>query len=275
MDQSNLHDLLEKLRSSTAYADALAIPGEAPTQNSSTPAGPSSNTRTDNTDDNRLNEFPDPQADSAGISNRISSLLSRLRPQFSSPPQPQREASQNKESESRDNASDGMNVDNGNGLNAAETLQPGSNADYRHMTYVESLSRVEELLKDPQTVNLMLELQKSQKELEAKLWDGRQALQSKHEERIRAAKTTARIVTGSEELDEKETQRLNDELSKAEREYDLKHALPAWDALVTKQQDAMEKLGVPTMFCSTDRTDRARQQRVVRVMEQGLTEDVN
>lgn len=64
-----------------------------------------------------------------------------------------------------------------------------------------------------------------------------------------------------------------DELKRAELEYDLNHVLPAWDALVHKQQTVMESLGVPAMLPSTDPTERGRQQRIIRVMEQGLMEE--
>ncbi len=38
--------------------------------------------------------------------------------------------------------------------------------------------------------------------------------------------------------------------------FDLERVLPAWDGLVAKQQAALEALGVPTMFPSTDGRDR-------------------
>ena len=40
------------------------------------------------------------------------------------------------------------------------------------------------------------------------------------------------------------------------RKFDRERVLPAWDGLVTKQQTALEALGVPTMFPSTEATDR-------------------
>ena len=40
------------------------------------------------------------------------------------------------------------------------------------------------------------------------------------------------------------------------RKFDRERVLPAWDGLVTKQQIALEALGVPTMFPSTEAMDR-------------------
>lgn len=38
--------------------------------------------------------------------------------------------------------------------------------------------------------------------------------------------------------------------------FDRERVLPAWDGLVTKQQAALEALGVPAMFPSTQTSDR-------------------
>ncbi|KAG8947307.1 hypothetical protein FRC04_010883 [Tulasnella sp. 424] len=284
MDQSTLQSLLEKLRSSTAYADALATTHapEHPSPSEPSPFPPGPSPREAQHDDSS-----EALVDSTGVSSRISSLLSRLRPQAPEVPETEQSILQVPEPKAIDHVSEEMALDTQNENQSLDTPKHKPSVDYRTLTYVESLSRVEELLKDPRTAALLLDavsssfstrtnvlrkLKKAQDEMETKLWDGRQALKRKHEEKVRAAKTTARIVTGSEQLDEKETQRLLDELSRSEREHDLKHVLPAWDALLHKQQVVMERLGVPAMFHSTDPTERARQQRIVRVMEQGLME---
>ena len=40
------------------------------------------------------------------------------------------------------------------------------------------------------------------------------------------------------------------------RKFDRERVLPAWDGLVTKQQAALEALGVPAMFPATEAPDR-------------------
>ena len=40
------------------------------------------------------------------------------------------------------------------------------------------------------------------------------------------------------------------------QKFDRERVLPAWDGLVTKQQAALEALGVPAMFPTTLATDR-------------------
>lgn len=270
MDQSTLQGLLERLRSSTAYANTLAGT-QAPEHSNS--SGSSTLSPAPSSREPQPHIVLDSQTDPSGVSSRISSLLSRLRPQTLQGPDTELSESRVPESKAIEHASETMVIDSITDNESLDIAQHMPNVNYRSLTYVESLSRVEELLKDPHAADALLDLKKTQDEMEKKLWDGRKALKLKHEEKVHAAKTTARIVTGSERLDEKEVQRLIDELRKSELEYDLKHVFPAWDALVHKQQAVMERLGVPAMLPSTDPTERARQQRIIRVMEQGLMEE--
>lgn len=40
------------------------------------------------------------------------------------------------------------------------------------------------------------------------------------------------------------------------QKFDKERALPAWDGLISRQQSALEVLGVPTMFPTSETTDR-------------------
>lgn len=40
---------------------------------------------------------------------------------------------------------------------------------------------------------------------------------------------------------------LNDAFQRETRRFDVEHALPAWDALIAKQQSSLAALGVPAM----------------------------
>jgi hypothetical protein len=55
-------------------------------------------------------------------------------------------------------------------------------------------------------------------------------------------------------------------------EYDRTTVLPAWDTLVREQQAVLEKLGTPSMFSTIQPIERSRQQRVIRVIEEGLAD---
>ena len=49
---------------------------------------------------------------------------------------------------------------------------------------------------------------------------------------------------------------MTDAFRKELQQFDGERALPAWDGLVTKQQSALEALGVPTMYPTVVTTDR-------------------
>lgn len=46
------------------------------------------------------------------------------------------------------------------------------------------------------------------------------------------------------------------DFAKELEKFDREQVLSAWDDLITKQQSALEKLGVPTMFMTDSVTDR-------------------
>jgi sporulation-control protein spo0M len=52
--------------------------------------------------------------------------------------------------------------------------------------------------------------------------------------------------------------------------YDKQRVIVAWDALIERQQEALEKLGFPAMYVTTDQAERARQQRIIQVMLNAL-----
>lgn len=50
-------------------------------------------------------------------------------------------------------------------------------------------------------------------------------------------------------------QTLNDAYKKELIRFDQDRALTAWDALASKQQEQLQRLGVPTMFSTKSKTD--------------------
>lgn len=154
-DQSTLQSLLEKLRSSTAYADALATTHApehpSPSEPSPIPPGPSPR-------EAQHNDSSEALVDSTGVSSRISSLLSRLRPQAPEVPETEQSILQVPEPKAIDHVSEEMALDTQNENQSLDTPKHKPSVDYRTLTYVESLSRVEELLKDPRTAALLLDV---------------------------------------------------------------------------------------------------------------------
>lgn len=52
--------------------------------------------------------------------------------------------------------------------------------------------------------------------------------------------------------------------------YDRYRVLPAWDNLLTQQQEKLETMGFPTFFPTTASADRTRQQRVIDVLSSAI-----
>jgi len=100
------------------------------------------------------------------------------------------------------------------------------------------------------------------------LWEERQAIQKKYEEKVKIARTKATMIgTG---LTKHEADMLTRAFETELRKFDSERVFPAWDGLVMKQQATLEGVGVPTMFVTDVPRDRERQQRVIQVLE-GIT----
>ncbi|KAI0637710.1 hypothetical protein C8Q77DRAFT_1153434 [Trametes polyzona] len=61
-------------------------------------------------------------------------------------------------------------------------------------------------------------------------------------------------------------QALTESFRKELQRFDRDRVLPAWDGLLAKQQAALESLGVPAMFPTTQAADRERQQEIMQVL---------
>lgn len=107
-------------------------------------------------------------------------------------------------------------------------------------------------------------MKREQADLERQLWDERQGIQKKQEEKVKIARTKASMVGSG--LTQFEADMLSDSFRKELRKFDSERVLPAWDGLVAKQQARLEALGVPVMYLTSIKTDRERQQRVIQVL---------
>ncbi|KAH8118539.1 hypothetical protein DFH11DRAFT_1567865 [Phellopilus nigrolimitatus] len=140
--------------------------------------------------------------------------------------------------------------------------------DVRKYTFQQSLPYIAQLSDDPAFIETIAKLRRDQDKLEKRLWEERQAVHMKQAERVKAAVTKANILgTGISEHDAN-TMRLSFE--KELHQFDRDNVMPIWEGLVTRQQVALETLGVPAMFTTSATSDRERQQRVVQVLE-GIT----
>jgi len=111
----------------------------------------------------------------------------------------------------------------------------------------------------------LTKMKEEQDKLEKQLWEGREVIRRSHEEKVRVAKTKAKMI--GVDLSKQEAQLMSDNFQKELRKFDVERALPAWDALVRGQQARLEALKVPTMFVTSETGDVEKQRRVVNVLE--------
>ncbi|KAI9575029.1 hypothetical protein HD554DRAFT_2051973 [Boletus coccyginus] len=137
--------------------------------------------------------------------------------------------------------------------------------DIRSMSFQQALPHLTQLASDPGFLTAVSRLRQEQNELEQQLWGERQAIHKKHEEKVKVARTKAILIDAG--LSKHEADMMNDAYHGDLRRFDKERVVLAWDALIQKQQAALETLGVPTMFATTSQADCQKQRRVVQVLE--------
>ncbi|KIJ19850.1 hypothetical protein PAXINDRAFT_107328 [Paxillus involutus ATCC 200175] len=133
------------------------------------------------------------------------------------------------------------------------------------MSFQQALLHLTRLSGNPEFVASVARLQQEQKDLEQQLWEERRAIHRKHEEKVRVARAKAALIGAG--LSKHEADMMNDAYRRDLQRFGAERALLAWDALIQKQQAALEGLGVPTMFPTTSQANCEKQRRVVQVLE--------
>ncbi|PFH52568.1 hypothetical protein AMATHDRAFT_46121 [Amanita thiersii Skay4041] len=142
--------------------------------------------------------------------------------------------------------------------------------DVKSFSYQQALPLLAQFSGDPAFVAQIQQMKKDQDDLERRLWEERRAIQRKHEDKVKIAKTKAAMIGIG--LSKHEADMINDAYKKELDKFDRDRVLSAWDGLVTKQQTLLQQLNVPTMFVTNDKSTRERQQRVMHVLE-GLVDN--
>ncbi|KAI0311151.1 hypothetical protein OF83DRAFT_1287720 [Amylostereum chailletii] len=145
---------------------------------------------------------------------------------------------------------------------------PHRQKDPRAFTFQQALPHLSSLADDSSFVETIQAMKKEQDNLERKLWEERQEILQKHEEKVKSAKTKAQIIGA--DLSKHDADMLVDSVRRELKLFDLERVIPAWDGLVSKQQTAFEVLGVPTMCPTSDATVLEKQKRIMQVLE-GIT----
>ncbi|TFY60271.1 hypothetical protein EVG20_g7480 [Dentipellis fragilis] len=147
----------------------------------------------------------------------------------------------------------------------APTPSSARRQDLRSLTFQQALPHLVKLAEDPSFVEAVTKMKQDQERLEQRLWDERESLKKTHEEKVKLAKTKASLVGAC--LSKHEADMLSDGFRRELKKFDAERAIPAWDGLIGKQQTVLEALGVPSMFPTSSRAEREKQQRVMQVVQ--------
>ncbi|KAI0069185.1 hypothetical protein BV25DRAFT_1791703 [Artomyces pyxidatus] len=137
--------------------------------------------------------------------------------------------------------------------------------DVRALTFQQALPLLAQLVETSGFVDAVTTIKQEQEKLERRLWEERAAIQKKHDEKVKVARTKAALVGAG--LSKHDADMMSDSFRQELSRFDLQRVLPAWDGLVAKHQGALEALGVPTMFVTSAAADREKQQKVMLVLE--------
>ncbi|KIP09847.1 hypothetical protein PHLGIDRAFT_18495 [Phlebiopsis gigantea 11061_1 CR5-6] len=127
-----------------------------------------------------------------------------------------------------------------------------------------------QLSEDSGFVKTIKNLKEEQIQLEKRLWDERRAIEKRHEEKVQVARTKANMIGVA--LSKFEADNMTDAFRRELQHFDKERVLPAWDGLVSRQQTALERLGVPTMFSTVVPVERQKQHKVMQVLAEVITE---
>ncbi|KAF5393620.1 hypothetical protein D9757_000405 [Collybiopsis confluens] len=252
-DAAGIQALLEQLRSSQAWQEAVALP----------------------TAPNEPNIVPEPEESNSAPSASVAELLSQLRtePDTSTLDRP---------SEPTPSLPKPTTPATPHLTPLTPTAPTADLSDLsRHLTFQQALPVIANLSGNPnliqtlKSVRVLLtcllelmfpsQMKDEQHALETRLMEERKAIVTKYEEKVKVAKTKASMIGSG--MSKHEASMLSGAFHKELKSFDTERVLTAWDGLVSQQQDALSQLGIPIMFASTEPSHRESQQKVIQVLE--------
>ncbi|CAE6455744.1 unnamed protein product [Rhizoctonia solani] len=243
-DPNRINELLAQLQKSTAFQSVVTSNSnqspESPVDNVSTSAPVNISPPT--------NVFSQPSTSGSTVFD----LLSRLNPGASlssQHPQP---------------------INESNEKPPALVSATPTGLDLRFMTVQQALPHIGKLTQRAEFRDKVKKIQETQDQLEQSLYATQQDVLRKHEQRVAYAKNKANIV--GIPLSDKENQDLDSQLAEDLKKFHTNQVLISWDAQRTKQQTQLESLGVPCMFVTSDPAALQRQQKVLRILLESLSE---
>jgi len=147
----------------------------------------------------------------------------------------------------------------------SETRPAELEENRRNVSFRAALPILSELAEHESFLSGVKKLREVQNSLERDLWSEREAIYSKYHEKFKTTQTKAQMTGTSVSRYEIDT--MTDAFKKEIQSFDNGRAISAWDGLVSRQQQELERMGVPAMFHTTVSQDRERQQQVIQVLE--------
>ncbi|KAF9498383.1 hypothetical protein BDN71DRAFT_1412292 [Pleurotus eryngii] len=139
------------------------------------------------------------------------------------------------------------------------------NPELKSYSFQQALPILAQMSENRDFVDALVKLKGEQDELERRLWDERASIRKKYEDKVKVARTKANMIGVG--LSKHDADMMSTNYKNELRKFDLERVLPAWDGLLSNQQIALTSLGVPTMFATTTKATRERQQKVMQVLE--------
>ncbi|CAE6445379.1 unnamed protein product [Rhizoctonia solani] len=142
--------------------------------------------------------------------------------------------------------------------------------DLKFMNVQQALPHISKLTQRVEVRDKLKKIQEVQNQLEQSLYASQQDVMRKHEQRVTFAKNKASIVGVS--LSDKDIRDLDSQLAEDLKRFHTNQVLVSWDAQRIKQQTQLETLGVPCMFVTSDPAALQRQQKILRILLESLSE---
>ncbi|KAF7433109.1 hypothetical protein PC9H_005057 [Pleurotus ostreatus] len=139
------------------------------------------------------------------------------------------------------------------------------NPELKSYSFLQALPILAQMSENRDFVDALVKLKGDQDELERRLWNERASIRKKYEDKVKVARTKANMIGAG--LSKHDADMMSTAYKNELRKFDLERVLPAWDGLLSNQQTALASLGVPTMFATTAKATRERQQKVMQVLE--------
>ncbi|KAF8165104.1 hypothetical protein B0H34DRAFT_223031 [Crassisporium funariophilum] len=144
-------------------------------------------------------------------------------------------------------------------------ITPEAQQDVKNFTFQQALPVISRLADDPSVISAVKKMKTDQNELERSLWADREAIYRKYHEKLKIAQTRANMVGTT--ISQHELDMVTDAFKKEISRFDHDRVIPAWDGLLSRQQQELEHINVPRMFVTNEVQTRETQQQVVSVLE--------